>query len=107
MKKNKKLRALDLKKEAFTGFYRGTVTAGLLATLQSGKLQKMDSDEGKKILCHALQGGAALAAGVCAAELLYRRRYPAAIAAALLGAAGVVALGKVKTTNQKKENGDG
>lgn len=66
-------------------FARGFIAAGLPAAVQ-GRREPADY---RKILRHAVQGGAALAAGVFAARALARRRYGLALGVAAVGAAGV------------------
>jgi hypothetical protein len=66
-------------------FARGFIAAGLLTAIQD---RKAPADH-RKTLRHAVQGGAALAAGVFAARALARRRYGMALGVAAVGAAGV------------------
>lgn len=86
-KRSRKARAL-VAAEAPTAFARGFLVTALLATLQD---RGATAAPKRKVLRHALQGGAALAAATVAAEALSRRDYPLALAAVAAGAAGVMA----------------
>lgn len=67
------------------GFARGLVAAGLLAAVQD-RWSGAPPASARKILRLAVQGGAALAAGIATAESLRRRDY-AGTAVALAGGA--------------------
>lgn len=88
MKKSKK-RAL-VPAEVATNFTRGLVAAGLLAALQD-RWHGGDRPSGRTVARLALQGGAALAAGVATAESLRRGDGWRAVFALAGGAAAIVA----------------
>ncbi|CAO3432946.1 hypothetical protein [Azospirillum doebereinerae] len=69
-----------------TVFARGFIATALLTAVQD-----RSAPAGRRVLCRATQGGAALAAGTLAADALARRRYGIALAAAAVGAAAVLA----------------
>lgn len=75
--------------EAPTAFARGFLVTGLLAAMQDRRGK--GAPDGATLLRHALQGGAALAAGTVAAEALARRNPALAAIAVAAGAAGVLA----------------
>lgn len=90
-------------------FARGFVATALLAALQG-------RDAGapfpwRKVVRHAVQGGAALAAGTAAAHAIGRRDYAIAAAATLAGGAVVMAAEAVCQTQSNnsviEENGLG
>lgn len=74
-----------------TDFTRGLVATGLLTAVQ-GRWTEGGRPDGRRILRHALQGGAALAAASAAADALRTRDYAALLLAVAAGAAGVVAV---------------
>lgn len=76
--------------ENATTFARGAIATGLLSAIQreAGAAPR----SGRTVLRHALQGGAALAAGTMAAEAIRRGRLAEALIAAAGGAAGMVAI---------------
>ena len=91
-------------------FARGFVTTALLVALQGRSKAGASPPPGRKILRHALQGGAALAAGSVAAEALQSRDYGLALTAMASGAAGVLAAEYLLNrdhSNEDKENGLG
>lgn len=72
-------------------FLRGFVATACLSAFQD--VRKPASKKSlKRVLRHALQGGAALAAGNHAAVALGRRDYTGALLATAAGAAGVLAI---------------
>ncbi|MBR9973319.1 hypothetical protein [Magnetospirillum sulfuroxidans] len=70
-------------------FTRGLVATALLTAVQDR--WSHGKPPGKKVLRMALQGGAALAAGIATAESLRRRDYASALIALAGGAAGIAA----------------
>lgn len=74
-----------------TVFVRGLLVTGLLAAVQDRIGPGAPPFDGRRILRHAVQGGAALTAGVFAAQALGRARYGQALGYAAAGAAGVLA----------------
>ncbi|KAF0223028.1 MAG: hypothetical protein FD176_2194 [Rhodospirillaceae bacterium] len=68
-------------------FTRGLIATGLLAAIQDRWSHEKPSN--RKVLRLALQGGAALAAGIAAAESLRRGDYARALIAVAGGAVGV------------------
>ncbi|MGQ9368066.1 hypothetical protein [Azospirillum sp. ST 5-10] len=70
-------------------FTRGMVAGGLIAAIQD-RATAGAAPPGRTVLRHALQGGAALAAGAAAAEALRGRDVAGAVLAVAAGAAGVV-----------------
>ena len=76
--------------EVSTTFVRGAIATGLLSAIQreAGAAPRC----GKTVLRHALQGGAALAAGTVAADAVQRGRVAEALIAAVGGAAGMAAI---------------
>lgn len=89
MKKRAKRRAASAG-EVSTTFVRGAIATGLLSAIQ--RETGAPPRAGRAVLRHALQGGAALAAGTVAAEALRRGRMAEALIAAAGGAAGMVAI---------------
>lgn len=91
--KRKKGKAIALAPIELAGnFTRGMVATGLLVAIQDRWNQSQGGKpSGKKVLRQAVQGGAALAAGIATAESLRRRDYVSALIALAGGAAGVVA----------------
>jgi len=77
--------------EAAVAFARGFVATGLLSLFQDRLEPARPRPDTRKILRHALQGGAALSAATLLAEALRRRDYPTVATAAALGAGGVLA----------------
>lgn len=73
-------------------FVRGFVTTGLLSALQKQGRKGGTAPAGRDVLRHALQGGAALAAGTAVAAALHHRNYGGALVAAAGGAAGLAAI---------------
>lgn len=73
-----------------TIFLRGALVTGLLAALQD-RFEPGAARPGRKVLRHALQGGAALAAGSVAADALSRRDWGLALTAVAAGTVGVLA----------------
>jgi hypothetical protein len=71
------------------GFVQGFVTAGCVSAFQDCPSPAGAADL-KRVLRHALQGGAALAAGRHAALAMCRRDYTRALAATAAGAVGVL-----------------
>ena len=71
--------------EPQNGFLRGAISAGLLAAIapEVGR---------REALRRALQGGAALAAGIAGADAIDRRDYGSALLALAAGAAGLCAI---------------
>lgn len=93
-----------------TVFARGFLVTGLLVALQGRREPGAIQPPRRKVLRHALQGGAALAAGTVAAEALSRRDYSLAAAAVAAGAVGVVAAEYLLNPDRRddhKENGFG
>jgi len=91
MAKGKRRAAPDPAEDWAGLFVRGFLSAGMLSAFQD----RLDPDEpqadGRKVLRHAIQGGAALSAATLAVRALAARRYGVALGAATLGAATVVA----------------
>ena len=88
---------LSLTATAFEDFLKGSITTGLLATLQQKTphahghhLAAITGRLNRTTLRLALQGGTALAAGTSAARALRQSRPGAALLAAALGAGGVL-----------------
>lgn len=86
--------------EPQNGFLRGAIAAGLLASLapEVGR---------QEALRRALQGGAAMAAGIAGADAIDRRDYGAALLALAAGAAGLKAIDVLLSnsqTNQEDSN---
>lgn len=71
-----------------TDFTRGFVASGLLSALQD----HAGRADGRRTLRHALQGGAALAAGSVAAEALARRDALSVLLAVAGGAATILTI---------------
>lgn len=88
--KNRQKRRVASVGEVSTTFARGAIAAGLLSAIQreTGAAPRV----GRVVLRHALQGGAALAAGTIAAEAIRRGRMGEAMIAAAGGAASMVAI---------------
>jgi len=84
-------------------FARGFVATGLLSLFQDRLEPALPQPHPRKILRHALQGGAALSAATIAAEALRRRDYSTALAAAALGAGGVLAAEYLLTHRSNEE----
>lgn len=86
-------------------FVRGFVATGCLSAIQG----LHDAQDLKRLLRHALQGGAALAAGTRAAVAIERRQYMDALLSAALGAAGVLVIEQLlrDAAQNSQENGDG
>ena len=74
-----------------TLFVRGFLITGLLAAIQGRGEPNAPPFDGRKALRHAVQGGAALAAGVFAANAVSRGQYGRALGYAAAGTAGVLA----------------
>lgn len=74
-----------------TLFVRGFLITGLLAAIQGRGEPGAPPFDGRKALRHAVQGGAALAAGVFAADAVSRGQHGRALGYAAAGAAGVLA----------------
>lgn len=88
--KNKASSATALAPVELAGnFTRGLVATGLLAAIQNRWSQGKPANH--KVLRLALQGGAALAAGIATAESLRRGDYTRALIALAGGAVGVAA----------------
>ncbi|CCG41787.1 hypothetical protein [Magnetospirillum molischianum] len=90
--------------EAATAFARGFVTTGLLSMFQDRLEPVSPAPSGRKILRHALQGGAALSAATMVAEALRQRDYPTVLTAAALGAGGVLAAEYLLTHGSSERN---
>jgi hypothetical protein len=75
-----------------TAFLRGVVVSGLLSTLQDRREPGRKPAGARKVARHALQGGAALAAGTAAAQALRRSDWSQALAATMAGAAALYAV---------------
>lgn len=89
--KRKKSKAVALAPIELAGnFTRGMVATGLLVAVQD-RWSQSGKPSTTTVLRQALQGGAALAAGIATAESLRRRDYVSALIALAGGAAGVVA----------------
>nr|CAM76986.1 conserved hypothetical protein [Magnetospirillum gryphiswaldense MSR-1] len=90
MKKGKgKAKAAALAPMELAGnFTRGLVATGLLAAIQD-RWSQGGQPSNRKVLRLALQGGAALAAGIATAESLRRGDYARALIAVAGGALGV------------------
>ena len=71
------------------GFVQGFVAAGCVSAFQDRPAPACAVDL-KRVLRHALQGGAALAAGSQAAMAVRRQDYTGALVATAAGAAGVL-----------------
>jgi len=93
--------------DAVEAFARGFVATGLLSAFQDRLEPVLPQPHGRKILRHALQGGAALAAATLVAEALRRRDYPTVLTAATLGAGGVLAAEYLLTHRSNEETGLG
>lgn len=102
--KRKRRKAVAAAADAPAAFLRGALVTGLLVALQGRHAAK---PAGRKVLRHALQGGAALAAGTVAAEAIVRRRYAVAAGAVAAGAVGVVAAEYLIDETDVKERGLG
>lgn len=78
---------------AGTEFARGFIATGLLSLLQQHGRHPHDVRDGmpdpRRVLRHAVQGGAALAAGTLATEAVAQREYAVAIVAIAAGAAAI------------------
>ncbi|HMN81734.1 MAG TPA: hypothetical protein PKA20_17675 [Burkholderiaceae bacterium] len=74
-------------------FTRGFVATGLLSMLQQHGRHPHDAKDGardpRRVLRHAVQGGAALAAGTLATEAIAQREYAVAIVSIAAGAAAI------------------
>lgn len=70
-------------------FMRGFLASGMLAAFQDRKLQQ---PSGARVLARALQGGTALATGVATANAFQRGEPGRALAALLVGSAGIAAI---------------
>ncbi len=75
--------------EARNGFVRGVIAAGLVAATATQRPAR------KEALRLALQGGAAMAAGIAGANALDRRDYGAAVLAVAVGAVGLSAINQL------------
>lgn len=102
--KRKRRGALAPLDEAPTVFARGVLVTGLLVALQGRREPGAVPPPRCKVLRHALQGGAALAAGTVAAEALRRRNYGLALAAVAAGAVGVVAAEYLLNPDRRDDN---
>lgn len=96
--------------EVATNFTHGMVAAGLLAAIQERWGPAQGKPSGRKVARLALQGGAALAAGVATAQSLRRRDYASALVALAGGAIGIAAAELLLTStprplSQESENG--
>ena len=92
-----------------TAFLRGMMVTGLLVAIQDRRAARRPAAPAK-VLRHALQGGAALAAGTVAARALTRNDLPLALTAIAAGAAGVLAAEALipsPDTDDIKESGRG
>lgn len=67
-------------------FLRGFVATGLLTALQD---RRRAAPEPLQVLGRAIQGGAALAAGICAANSLQRGECARALGSVVVGTAGI------------------
>lgn len=92
-------------------FIRGFVASACLSAFQDVP-QPASRKNLKRVLRHALQGGAALTAGGHAVSALRQRNYASALIAAAAGAASVFAIEQLlreaaptKHDNQEKKNG--
>lgn len=90
--------------EVPSAFLRGLVVTGMLVALQG---RRAGRPSGRKVVRHALQGGAALAAGTVAAEALVRRDVGLAAVAVAAGVAGVTAAELLLDDKHDEENGLG
>lgn len=96
--------------DASAAFARGFVATALLVALQGRGEAAVPPATARRVLRHALQGGAALAAGTVAADALPRRDYGLALTAVAAGVAGVVVaeyLLNPHCCHENKENGIG
>jgi hypothetical protein len=89
--------------EAAAAFARGFVGTGLLSLIQDRLEPVLPQPHPRKVLRHALQGGAALAAATVVAEALRQRDYPTVLAATALGAGGVLAAEYLLTHRSNEE----
>ncbi|SEH28398.1 hypothetical protein [Magnetospirillum fulvum] len=89
--------------EAAVAFARGFVATGLLSLFQDRLEPVRSRPNPRKILRHALQGGAALSAATLLAEALRRRDYATVATAAALGAGGVLAAEYLLTHRSNEE----
>lgn len=92
MKKGSKKhhRGQDLYGRLATDFVRGFVASGLLSLFQDRHAHPGMPPDLQRALRHAVQGGAALAAGSLVAESVARGNYAIALGAASGGAAAVI-----------------
>ncbi len=91
-KRGNKLPSTPLGSEVSANFVRGFVATGLLSIRQDRFQPGAPVPDRRRILRHALQGGAALAAGSAAADSLQRHEYQTALAAVVGGAVGLIAI---------------
>ena len=84
--------------EPQNGFLRGAISAGLLAAIapEVGR---------QEALRRALQGGAALAAGIAGADAIDRRDYGSALLALAAGAAGLYAIDSLLSDSLPNKDG--
>lgn len=73
-------------------FTRGFVATGLLSVIQDRSVKTALPLDRRRALRHALQGGAALAAGSAAAQALQNQDAPTALSAVAGGAAAILAV---------------
>ncbi len=89
-------------------FAQGFVAAGCLSAFQD-RPSPASPAEMKRVLRHALQGGAALAAGSQAASAFRRQDYTRMLAVAAAGAAGVLLIERLlrdpAQAEQEREDG--
>lgn len=71
------------------GFVRGFIASGCLSAVHATRAPGAPPDV-RRMLRHALQGGTALSAGVCAENAFAARNYTGALLAAAAGTAGVL-----------------
>ncbi len=91
-------------------FARGVIATALVGALQDRSDVETPPRPARKILRHAVQGGAALASATLVAKALRRRNYGLALAAVTAGALGIVAVEYLLFPNpldKDKENGLG
>lgn len=89
-----------------TDFTRGFIATGLLSVLQDRGIHPARGLDARRALRHALQGGAALAAGSAAASAVQRRDYALALGALVVGAAAVYGIEQYLRPQAHGEDGE-
>ncbi|MFT3759641.1 hypothetical protein [Thauera sp.] len=86
-------------------FMQGFVAGGCLSAFQDRPAQLCSPSpaELKRVLRHALQGGTALAAGTWAAAAVRQQNYAGVLAAAAVGAAGVLIIERLLRDSAQAE----